>query len=179
MESNKSVFGVYLGRMEAESAISTLKEAGFSTSDISLLLPQSSESEQLVTDDCTKAPGGAVAGAGSGATLGGVLGWLLGVGALVIPGIGPVIAAGPIVSCLAGVGIGGALGGFAGSLIGIGISEDEARKYEGRLQKGGILLAAHCETPDDIKRAGEIMRNCGGQDVAPSGELEVERRTAS
>jgi hypothetical protein len=181
MEKNKSVFGMYVARREAESAVSAFKDAGFSTSDISVLLPKKieSEEEELVTDNRTKAPEGAAVGAGSGAAVGGALGWLLGMGALVIPGIGPVIAAGPILAVLAGVGIGGALGGFAGALIGVGIPEDEAKKYEGKVKKGGILIAAHCESSDEIKRAEEILKRTGAEDVAPSGELASDRETAS
>lgn len=171
---------MYVARREAESAVSAFKDAGFSTSDISVLLPRRVESEEeLVMDNCTKAPEGAAMGAGSGAAVGGALGWLLGIGALVIPGIGPVIAAGPILAVLAGVGIGGALGGFAGSLIGVGISESEARKYEGKVKKGGILVAAHCESSDEIKRAEEILKRTGAEDVAPSGELASDPETAS
>jgi hypothetical protein len=182
MAKNKSVFGVYLNRREAESAFAAFKDAGFSNSDISVLLREDSgacDSDELVADNGTKAPEGAAVGAGSGAAVGGALGWLLGVGALVIPGIGPVIAAGPIVAVLAGVGVGGALGGFAGSLIGVGISEDEAKHYEGRVKKGGVLVTAHCETLDEIQRAQRIMSGTGAEDVAASGELNSDEQPAA
>ena len=126
-----------------------------------------------------KAPAGAAYGAGSGAAVGGALGWLVGVGALAIPGIGPIVAAGPLLAALAGVGVGGALGGFTGVLIGAGIPEDEAKKYEGRLLKGGILVAVHCETTEEISRAKGIMEVTGAQDIASSGEVPADRKTAA
>ena len=137
MAKNQSVFGIYLTRSDVESAVSAFKDAGFPNSDISVLLPDSVESsKEPVAENTTKAPEAAAVGGSSGAAVGGALGWLVGVGALAIPGIGPVIAAGPIVAALAGIGVGGALGAFAGSLIGIGISESEASRYEGRGKKG-------------------------------------------
>ena len=173
MLKNKSVFGMYLSSREAESAVNAFGTAGFTASDISVLRREKFESgEEPATDNSTKVPEGAAVGAGSGAAVGGALGWLLGVGALVIPGIGPVLAAGPIVAVLAGIGIGGAIGGFAGSLVGVGISEQEAKVYEGGLKKGGVLVAAHCESSDQIKRAENIMKRTGAKDVAASGELK-------
>jgi hypothetical protein len=179
MATDKSAVGIYLKRGDAESAVTALKDAGFSSSAISLLLPEKSESEAPITDNSTKAPEGGAFGAGSGAAVGGALGWLVGAGALVLPGIGPVIAAGPIVAVLAGIGIGGALGGFAGSLIGVGIPTDEAERYEGRLRKGGILVAAHCETSDEFKRAEGIMKVTGAEDTASSNEAASDRTTAA
>jgi hypothetical protein len=147
MAKNKSVFGIYLTRSDVESAVTAFKDAGFSSSDISVLLPENLGFKDLVTDKSTKAPEGAAVGAGSGAAIGGALGWLVGAGALAIPGIGPVIAAGPIVAALAGIGVGGALGGFAGVLIGVGIPEYEAKRYEGRILKGGILVGSIARHP--------------------------------
>jgi hypothetical protein len=184
MAKNKSVFGIYSTRSEVESAVNALKDAGFSNSDVSVLLPENLGSKEvitkeLVTKQSTKGPEGAAFGAGSGAALGGALGWLVGVGALAIPGIGPVIAAGPLVATLAGIGIGGAFGGFAGSLIGLGISEVEAKRYEGRLLNGGILVAVHCETSEEIKRAEGIMAVTGAEDIASSGEASADRQSAA
>lgn len=184
MAKNKSVFGIYSARNEVESAVNALKDAGFSNSDVSVLLPENLGSKEvitkeLVTKQSTKGPEGAAFGAGSGAAVGGALGWLVGVGALAIPGIGPVIAAGPLVAALAGIGIGGALGGFAGSLIGLGISEVEAKRYEGRLLNGGILVAVHCETSEEIKRAEGIMAVTGAEDIASSGEASADRQSAA
>ena len=169
MAKSKSVSGIYLTRTDVESAVTAFKGAGFSSSDISMLLPDSSK--ELVTENNTKAPEAAAVGVGSGAAVGGALGWLVGAGALAIPGIGPVIAAGPIVATLAGIGLGSALGGFAGSLIGVGISEPEAKQYEGRLLKGGILVAVHCETSRDVQRAKELMERTRAEDIASSGEI--------
>jgi len=179
MSKNKSVFAIYLTRSEVESAASALRDAGFSGSDISVLLPENLDSGELVTDKSTKVTEGAAVGVGSGAAVGGALGWLVGVGALAIPGIGPVIAAGPIVATLAGIGVGGALGGFAGALIGVGIPEYEARKYEGRILKGGILVAVHCETSEEVKRAEGIMEITGGEDVASSVDSSADTRSVA
>jgi hypothetical protein len=179
MAKNKSVFGIYARRSEVESAVTALKDAGFLNSAISVLLPENLGSKELATDKSTKAPEGAALGAGSGAAVGGALGWLVGVGALAIPGIGPVIAAGPIVAALTGIGVGGALGGFAGSLIGVGIPEYEAKRYEGRLLKGGILVAVHCDTSDQIKRAKDVMALTGAEDVASSSESSSDKKTAA
>jgi hypothetical protein len=178
MAKNKSVFGIYLTRSDVETAVTALKDVGFSTSDISVLLPENLGSRELVTEKGTKAPEGATIGAGSGAAVGGALGWLVGLGALAIPGIGPVIAAGPLVAALAGIGVGGALGGFAGALVGVGIPEYEAKRYEGRLLKGGILLAVHCETSEEINRAKRIMEVSGGEDIASAGEASADRNAA-
>lgn len=126
----------------------------------------------------TKAPEGATAGAGAGAVIGGTLGLLAGIGLLAIPGVGPLIAAGPIMASLAGLGIGGAVGGFTGALIGMGIPEYEAKKYEGRLKKGGILFSVHCDTSEQIKRAKEIVARTGGEDISSTGESSVKDDTS-
>lgn len=179
MAKNQSVFGIYQTRSKVEWALTALKDGGFAASDISVLLPENLGSKELATEKNTKAPEGASVGAGSGAALGGVLGWLVGVGALAIPGIGPVIAAGPIVAALAGIGVGGAIGGFAGALIGVGIPEYEAKRYEGRILKGGILVAVHCDTSEEIKRAKEMLEVTGAEDIASSGEASADKRTAA
>ena len=145
-------------------------KAGFSASDISALLPENLGSRQIGTEKATKAPEGATAGASTGAVLGGTLGLLAGIGALAIPGVGPFIAAGPIMAALAGLGVGGAVGGFTGALVGMGIPEYEAKRYEGRISKGGILLSVHCDTSDEIKRAKEIMTGMGAEDISSTGE---------
>ena len=124
----------------------------------------------------TKAPEGATAGASTGAVIGGALGVLAGVGALAIPGIGPLLAAGPLVAALAGIGAGGVVGGFTGALIGMGIPEFEAKKYEGRIQRGGILLAVHCNTRGQVQRAREILAETGADDISKSGEESTVRR---
>jgi hypothetical protein len=163
---SQCVFGIYRTRDEVQSAVHTLREAGFSRADISVLLPENLGSKELATEKSTKAPEAAAVGVGSGAIVGGALGWLAGVGALAIPGLGPVIAAGPLVAALAGVGVGSALGGFAGALIGVGIPEYEARRYESRLLDGNILLVVHSESPSEIRRAETIMRSRHGEDIS-------------
>jgi hypothetical protein len=171
---NKSVFGIYSSRSAVENAVSALKSAGFQHSDVSVLLPENLGSKEIATEKNTKAPEGATTGAGSGAVIGGTLGWLVGIGALAIPGLGPFIAAGPIMAALAGMGVGGAVGGVTGALVGMGIPEFEAKRYEGRLQKGGILMSVHCDTSDEIKRAKEILERTGAEDVSTAGEASTD-----
>jgi hypothetical protein len=175
--SKKSVLGIYSTRPSVETAILGFKDAGFSNSDISVLLPENLGTREIATDKSTKAPEGAATGATSGAVIGGALGWLVGIGALAIPGIGPFLAAGPIVAALAGVGVGGTLGGFTGALVGMGIPEYEAKRYEGRIQKGGILVSVHCETSDEIKTAKNIMENTGAEDVSATSESTADVKT--
>jgi len=171
MASKKTaVFGIYGTYAGAENAINALTRDGFPISDISVLVPETLGTRDMGTQKATKAPEGTAAGAGSGAVLGGALGLLAGIGALAIPGVGPLIAAGPIMATLAGVGIGGAVGGVAGGLIGLGIPEFEAKRYEGRLKKGGILLSVHCDTSEEIKQAKQILNNTGAEDVTSTGE---------
>lgn len=165
-----AVFGIYSSLASADNATDALVRAGFPASDISALLPDNLGTKEIGTQKATKAPEGAATGAGSGAVLGGALGLLAGIGAIAIPGVGPFIAAGPIMAALAGVGVGGAVGGVTGALIGVGIPEYEAKRYEGRIQKGGILLSVHCDTSDEIKRAKEIMKNTGAEDISSTGE---------
>jgi hypothetical protein len=187
MSKKTAVFGIYSSLPSADNATDTLVRTGFPAADISALLPDNLGGKEIGTQKATKAPEGAATGAGSGAVLGGALGLLAGIGALAIPGVGPFIAAGPIMAALAGVGVGGAVGGFTGALIGLGIPEYEAKRYEGRIQKGGILLSVHCDTSDEIKRVKEIMKSTGAEDISstgesssdhPAGEPQV-RRTSS
>jgi hypothetical protein len=174
MAKNKSVFGIYASRSGVENAVTTLKDSGFQHSDVSVLLPENLGSREIATEKNTKAPEGATTGAGSGAVIGGTLGWLVGIGALAIPGLGPFIAAGPIMAALAGAGVGGAVGGVTGALVGMGIPEFEAKRYEGRLQKGGILVSVHCDTSDEVKRAKDILQRTGAEDVSTSGEASAD-----
>src|ERR1700740_865012 len=150
---NTAVFCIYPNRTSAENAVGALKAADFRNSDISVLLPEGAGTKDFAQEKNTKAPEGATTGAGTGALLGGGLGWLLGIGALAIPGLGPFIAAGPIMAGPAGAGVGGAVGGLTGALIGMGIPEYGAKRYEGRLKNGGVLLSAHCDTSEQIKLA--------------------------
>src|SRR4030095_4512864 len=157
-----AVFGIYSTRAAVENAADSLVKAGFPASDISVLLPESlGGPKEMGTEKATKAPEGAAAGVTTGGVIGGTLGLLAGVGLLAIPGLGPFIAAGPIMAGLAGVGVGGSVGGVTGALIGIGIPEFEAKRYEDRLKKGGILLSVHCDTAEEIKRAKEIIQRTG------------------
>ena len=165
-----AVFGIYSSRAAVEHATDTLVTAGFSSSAISVLLPENLGGREIGTEKNTKAPEGATTGASSGAVIGGTLGLLAGIGVLAIPGVGPFIAAGPIMAALAGMGVGGTVGGVTGALIGMGIPEYEAKRYEGRLQKGGILLSVHCNTAEEIKRAKEIVERTGAQDISSTGE---------
>ena len=167
---NTAVFGIYKDRTSTERGVDGLKVAGFSNADISALFPENSGTRDFATEKNTKAPEGATTGAGTGALLGGGLGWLVGIGALAIPGLGPFIAAGPIMAALAGAGVGGAVGGLTGALIGMGIPEYEAKRYEGRVKDGGILVSVHCDTSEEIKQAKAILERTGAQDIASTGE---------
>ncbi len=165
-----AVAGIYSTRESVERAIDTLVKSEFQSSDISVLLPENLGSKAIGTEKATKA----VKGAASGAVLGGTLGLLAGIGALAIPGLQPLIAAGPIMAALAGMGLGGAVGGVTGALVGMGIPEHKAKRYEVRLQKGGILLSAHCDTSEEIQRAKEIMERAGAEDISSTDEVSVD-----
>ena len=171
---NTAALGLYRTVEALQAAVDTLRVEGFRSEDVSVLYPENAGSKDLATVKATKAPEGAATGAGSGAVIGGVLGWLVGIGALAIPGLGPFIAAGPIVAALAGVGAGGALGGIAGALVGMGIPEYEAKRYEGRIKGGGYLLSVHCDDSEWTKRAKEILERTGAEDVSSTGEAKAD-----
>jgi hypothetical protein len=171
---NTSVFGIYLGQTDAENAIEALKLAGFRGTDISVLFSDNIGTKDLALEKNTKAPEGTVTGAGSGAVIGGVLGLLAGAGALMIPGLGPIVAAGPLVGLLSGMGAGGTIGGITGALVGLGQPEYEAKRYEGRIRKGGILMSVHCDDTDWVKSAKVILEQTGAQDVAASSEAAAD-----
>jgi hypothetical protein len=165
------VFGIFSTRTSIDNAMDSLVRGGFPTSEISVLLPESlGGSKNMGTEKETKAPEGTAVGVTAGGVIGGTLGLLAGVGLLAIPGLGPFIAAGPIMAGLAGLGVGGAVGGVTGALIGMGIPEFEAKRYEGRLQKGGILLSVHCDTGEEIKRAKVVLKSAGGEDISSTAE---------
>lgn len=170
--ANTAVFGIYPTFELAEAGVSALKSEGFRATDISVLLPENVGSKDLAHTKASKAPEGVTAGAGSGAVIGGTLGWLAGIGALTIPGIGPLLAAGPIVAALAGAGAMGAIGGIAGALVGMGIPEYEAKRYEGRVRKGGILLSVHADDSAWTNRAKQVLVKTGAEDVAAAGEVK-------
>ena len=172
--ANTAVFGIYPDRLSTENAVAALREAHFRSTDISVLFPENSGTKDLAHEKNTKAPEGVATGATSGAVIGGTLGWLVGIGALAIPGLGPFIAAGPVVAALAGAGAGGTLGGVTGALIGLGIPEYEAKRYEGRIKGGGILLSVHCDDHDWTKRAKDILEQTGAQDISSTSEARAD-----
>jgi Protein of unknown function (DUF3341) len=171
---NTAAFGIYTSRAGLENAVETLKNEGFRNTDISVLFPYNEGSKDFAHQKGTKAPEGAATGAGAGAVVGGTLGWLAGIGALAIPGLGPFIAAGPIMAALAGAGVGGAVGGLTGALVGMGIPEYEAKRYEGRIKGGGILLSVHCDDSAWTKKAKEILERTGAEDVSSTGEAGAD-----
>src|SRR2546423_12818870 len=182
--ASKAVFCVTRDEGQACTIVDNLKTAGFSNNDISVLLPDKAGTRDFAHEKGTKAPEGAVTGAGTGGVLGGALGWLAGVGALAIPGLGPFIAAGPIMAALSGAAVGAATGGLIGALVGMGIPEYEAKRYEGKIREGKILISVHSEDSDQTKRAKEIFERAGAEDIATAGEKSVkedkgktERRT--
>jgi hypothetical protein len=170
---NTSVFAIFQSRFAAESAVDRLMSDGFPSKSISVLMSDTRSSREFATEKNTKAPEGTAAGAGIGGTVGGALGLLAGLGALAIPGVGPMIAAGPIMGALAGIGVGGTVGGIVGALIGMGIPEYEAKRYEGRVKEGGVLVSVHCDTSEDISRAKDVLKNAGGGDISSSGEKAI------
>ena len=171
---NTAVFGIYSTREQVEECIQTLRNHNFRVEDISILFPENEGSKDFAHVKATKAPEGASAGAAGGAVIGGVLGWLAGIGAIAIPGIGPFIAAGPIMAALAGAGVGGTVGGLTGSLVGMGIPEYEAKRYEGRIRKGGYLLSVHCDDGEWVGKAKNILRDTGAEDVSSTGEAAAD-----
>lgn len=171
---NTAVFGIYLDMATMNQGLRELRAAGFRSTEVSVLVPENLGTKDFVHKKDTKAPEGATTGAVSGAVVGGVVGWLAGIGALAIPGLGPFIAAGPIVGLLAGAGAGGGVGGVAGSLIGMGVPEYEAKRYEGRVRSGGILVSVHCDNSDWVKRAKNILERTGAEDVASAGEASAD-----
>jgi hypothetical protein len=174
-----AVFGIYKTRTSAEQSVDRLLAAGFSSDDISVLLPDSNSSKEFAHEKNTKAPEGTTAGVTAGGAIGGTLGLLAGIGALAIPGVGPFIAAGPIMATLAGAGVGGAVGGLIGALVGMGIPEYEAKRYEGIIKAGGVLLSVHCDTSEEIARAKNLLKNTGAEDISSSGEARADYPTVA
>ena len=172
--AKKSVFCIASSEAQASEIVNQLKSAGFSNNDISALLPDKTGTKDFAHEHHTKAPEGATAGGVVGGTIGAGLGWLAGVGLLALPGLGPFIAAGPIIAALSGVAVGGAVGGIVGALVGIGIPEYEAKRYEGKIREGNILLSVHCETSAKANRARDIFDRAGALDIACSGEASVK-----
>src|SRR5688572_6657227 len=175
MATDLVAYGIYPDRVAFERALESLRAAGFRNSDISAILPERDRTTRdLAHEINSKAPEGFTAGAGTGAALGGVVGWLVGIGALAIPGIGAIAAAGPIVAALAGAGAAGATGGLVGGLIGAGIPEVEAKRYAGRIREGGYLISVHCDDREWARRAEEILETTGGRDVVKTTEAAAD-----
>jgi hypothetical protein len=172
--AKKSVFGLVKNENTASDIVESLQSAGFSTNDISVLFPDKTGTRDFAHEKNTKAPEGATTGAGTGLVLGGALGWIAGIGALAIPGVGPFIAAGPIMAALSGAAVGAAVGGIAGALIGMGIPEYEAKRYEGRIKEGNILISVHTENSDQSSRAKEIMERGGAEDIGTASEAGIK-----
>src|SRR6058998_134731 len=171
--ANKAVFCIASSEAQASEIVNGLKRAGFSNNDISALLPDKTGTKDFAYEKSTKAPEGAVTGAGTGGVLGGALGWLAGIGALAIPGVGPFVAAGPIMAALSGAAIGAAAGGIVGTLIGMGIPEYEAKRYEGKIKEGNMLISVHSDNADQTSRAKEIFERAGAEDISSTGEEGV------
>jgi len=178
MGKNTAVFGIYKDTVALGGALERLRAAGFRSTDISVLMPENVGTKDFSHQKDTKAPEGTTTGVVSGGIIGGALGWLAGIGALAIPGLGPFIAAGPIMGLLAGIGAGGTVGGLVGALVGMGIPEYEAKRYEGRVKNGGILVSVHCDSSDWVKRAEEIMKQTGGEDISSAGESAADYATS-
>jgi hypothetical protein len=174
MAKNIAVYGIYSNREMVERAVEQLKVEGFRSEDISVLFPEGGGTKEFAIEKETKAPEGAVTGAGTGVIVGGVLGWLTGIGMLAIPGIGPFMAAGPIVAALAGAGAVGITGGIAGALVGMGIPEYEAQRYEGRVKEGGILLSIHADNSEWKKKGEYILKHTGAEDIGDRKEADAD-----
>src|SRR3954470_164510 len=175
---NTAAFGIYRDRISVDNAVDTLRAAEFRSTDISVLFPENEGTKDFAVAKQTKAPEGTTTGATSGAVLGGGLGWLAGIGALAIPGLGPFIAAGPIMAALAGAGAGGVVGGLTGALVGMGIPEYEAKRYEGRVKEGGILLSVHSDNSEWTDRAKRILEQTGAEDISSTGETKGDIQNA-
>ncbi|AXC10889.1 Succinyl-CoA ligase [ADP-forming] beta chain [Acidisarcina polymorpha] len=173
---NTAVYGIYPNIESAEKAVDVLVAQGFSEQDVSVLMADTESNKQFAHQKHTKAPEGTAAGVTAGGVVGGTVGLLAGLGALAIPGVGPLIAAGPIMGALAGFGVGGAVGGLVGALVGAGIPEYEAKRYEGRVKDGGVLLSVHCETSEEITSAKNLLKGSGADDIASSSEGSAGKR---
>jgi hypothetical protein len=172
---NTAVFGIYKSAELAERAVDSLIAAGYASGAISVLLPDTGSTREFAHHKDTKAPEGTTTGVTTGGVIGGTLGVLAGIGALAIPGVGPLIAAGPIMAGLAGLGVGGAVGGLVGALVGMGIPEYEAKRYEGQVKGGGTLLSVHCDTAEQISRAKDLLKGTGATDIASTSEAEGDK----
>ncbi|TVP45636.1 MAG: DUF3341 domain-containing protein [Gemmatimonadales bacterium] len=170
----KAVIGIVDSRAATETIVNRLRVAGFTGDNISVLMPDKSGTKDFAHEHATKAPEGTTAGVGIGGLAGGTVGYLAGIGALAIPGIGPLVAAGPIMAALSGAAVGGAVGGVTGALIGMGIPEFEAKQYEGKIKEGNILISIHTSNRDQVQTAKAVMNEAGAMDVSTVGEASVD-----
>ncbi len=173
MAKSESVIGLVTSRMVAEQVVSQLQRSGFAGNDISVLFPDDRGTKDFAHEQHTKAPEGAATGAGAGGVVGGTLGLLAGIGALAIPGVGPLIAAGPIMAALSGAAAGAIVGGLSGALIGLGIPEIEAKQYEGKLKEGNILLSVHVDNNAERDRAKDLLKEYGAYDIVTVDHARV------
>jgi hypothetical protein len=171
---NVAVFGILRSREAVEEAVGALQHAGFRSTDISVLLPENEGTKDLAHERHTKAPEGAAAGGVTGGAIGGILGGLIGAGLISIPGLGPLLVAGPIIAALTGMGSGSVVGGIIGALVGLGMPEYEAKRYEGRIKLGGLLLSVHCDDSHWVKRAREILEYIGAEEIAATSEAPAD-----
>jgi hypothetical protein len=169
-----AVFGLFQNAAQAEHTVNQLMAAHFRSDDISVLLPDNASTKDFAHEKNTKAPEGTATGVTAGGAIGGTLGLLAGIGMLAIPGVGPFIAAGPIMGALAGLGVGGAVGGLIGALVGMGIPEYEAKRYEGKIKEGGVLLSVHCDTSAEIASAKDVLKHTGAQQISSAGEASAD-----
>jgi hypothetical protein len=174
MSTNTAVYGLYRDRHGVDDAVETLRQGGFRNTDVSVLFPENLGSKDFAHDKSTKAPEGLAVGGDSVALTGSTLIWLAGIGPLAIPGIGPFIAAGPIMGLIAGVGVGGSVGSIVGGLVGMGIPEYEAKRYEGRIREGSILFSVHCDSPEWVTRAKDLLQQTGAEHIASAGEAKAD-----
>lgn len=174
--SHHTVYAIATSEEQANQVVDSLTLAGFLSNDISVLFPDKTSTHEFSHEKHTKAPEGAVTGVAAGSVLGGALGLLVGIGSLAIPGVGPLIAAGPLLAALSGAAAGGAVGGIAGALIGMGIPELEAKRYENRISEGNILISVHALDGDRIDSAKEILKNAGAEDISVTSLGEVKPR---
>lgn len=177
--SKTSVLCIAKSESQAIRIVDYLKAGSFSNNDISVLLPDKSGTKDFAHEQNTKAPEGAATGGVAGGVLGGALGWLVGIGALAIPGVGPFVAAGPIMAALGGAAVGGTIGGVTGALVGLGIPEYEAKRYEGKVKDGNILISVHTENSNEAKRAKEIFTEAGAEDISSTGESSAPQESES
>jgi hypothetical protein len=172
-----SVYCLATSDLHANTMVDALKRDGFRVDDISVLFPDRTSSRDFAHEKNTKAPEGTATGGVTGGVLGGALGWMVGIGALAIPGVGPFIAAGPIMAALGGAAVGAAVGGLTGGLIGLGIPEYEAKRYEGKIREGRVLISVHADNSEWAGKAKQIFKDCGGEDIGSSGEAGADTKS--